>query len=121
MATERTSRRGMARILPALAILALAAGCGHDESTAASPKSSEIGLLKQAAAASSVVSETVQISSDAIVDDVRAVRESIDEEFGHDVEKIAEQARKAGEAFRRKQSSESRPQPGPPDASEQDR
>lgn len=69
MATERTSRRGMGRILPALAILAIAAGCGHDDSTAASPKSSEIGLLKQAAAASSVVSGTVQISSDAIVDD----------------------------------------------------
>ncbi len=39
--------------------------------------------------------------SDPIVEEVRAVREAIDEEVGHDVRKLAERARKAGEEYRR--------------------
>ena len=37
----------------------------------------------------------------AIVDEVRRVREAIDEEVGHDLEKLADRARKAGEEYRR--------------------
>ena len=37
-----------------------------------------------------------------IVDEVRAVREAIDEEVGHDVAKLAERARRIGEQYRRK-------------------
>lgn len=36
-----------------------------------------------------------------IVDEVRRVREAIDEEVGHDVEKLANRARQAGEEYRR--------------------
>lgn len=39
--------------------------------------------------------------SDPIVEEVRAVREAIDEEVGHDLTKLAERARKAGEEYRR--------------------
>ena len=39
--------------------------------------------------------------SDPIVEEVRAVREAIDEEVGHDLKKLAELARKAGEEYRR--------------------
>ena len=39
--------------------------------------------------------------SDPIVEEVRAVREAIDEEVGHDLRKLAERARKAGEEYRR--------------------
>lgn len=39
--------------------------------------------------------------SDPIVEEVRAVREAIDEEVGHDIKKLAERARKAGEEYRR--------------------
>ena len=39
--------------------------------------------------------------SDPIVEEVRAVREAIDEEVGHDLKKLAERARKAGEEYRR--------------------
>jgi hypothetical protein len=39
--------------------------------------------------------------SDPIVEEVRALREAIDEEVGHDVRKLAERARKAGEEYRR--------------------
>jgi len=38
---------------------------------------------------------------DPIVEEVRAVREAIDEEVGHDLKKLAERARKAGEEYRR--------------------
>ncbi|HOB73094.1 MAG TPA: hypothetical protein PKG54_01085 [Phycisphaerae bacterium] len=38
---------------------------------------------------------------DPIVDEVRAVREAIDEEVGHDIAKLAERARRAGEEYRR--------------------
>lgn len=37
----------------------------------------------------------------AIVDEVRRIREAIDEEVGHDIEKLAERARKAGEEYRK--------------------
>lgn len=37
----------------------------------------------------------------AIVDEVRRIREAIDEEVGHDVEKLADRARKIGEEYRR--------------------
>ncbi len=39
--------------------------------------------------------------SDPIVEEVRAVREAIDEEVGHDLRILAERARKAGEEYRR--------------------
>jgi hypothetical protein len=42
----------------------------------------------------------------AIVDEVRRVREAIDEEVGHDVEKLAERARRAGEEYRKTHRSE---------------
>ena len=38
---------------------------------------------------------------DPIVDEVRAVREAIDEEVGHVVAKLAERARRSGEEYRR--------------------
>lgn len=38
--------------------------------------------------------------NDPIVAEVRAVREAIDEEVGHDLRKLAERARKAGEEYR---------------------
>ncbi len=37
-----------------------------------------------------------------VVDEVRAIRATIDAEAGHDIRKIAEQARQASEAVRRK-------------------
>lgn len=40
--------------------------------------------------------------NDLIVDEVRRVREAIDEEVGHDVAKLAERARRIGEEYRRK-------------------
>lgn len=40
---------------------------------------------------------------DPIVEEVRAVREAIDEEVGHDLRKLAERARKAGKEYRRAQ------------------
>jgi len=39
--------------------------------------------------------------SDPIVEEVRAVREAIDEEVGHDLKKLADRARRAGEEYRR--------------------
>jgi hypothetical protein len=39
---------------------------------------------------------------DFIVEEVRAVREAIDEEVGHDVAALAERARRVGEAFRQR-------------------
>ncbi len=39
--------------------------------------------------------------ANAIVEEMHRVREAIDEEVGHDVEKLAERARKAGEEYRR--------------------
>lgn len=39
---------------------------------------------------------------DPIVEEVRAVREAIDEEVGHDVATLAERARTIGEEYRRK-------------------
>ncbi|MBN1347175.1 MAG: hypothetical protein JXQ73_31070 [Phycisphaerae bacterium] len=39
---------------------------------------------------------------DPIVEEVRAVREAIDEEVGHDVAKLAERAGAVGEAYRRR-------------------
>ncbi len=38
---------------------------------------------------------------DPIVDEVRAVREAIDEEVGHDIARLAERARRIGEEYRR--------------------
>lgn len=38
---------------------------------------------------------------DPIVAEVRAVREAIDEDVGHDLVKLAERARRAGEEYRR--------------------
>jgi hypothetical protein len=35
----------------------------------------------------------------SIVDDVRAIRQAIDNEVGHDIDKLAERARLAGERF----------------------
>jgi hypothetical protein len=43
---------------------------------------------------------TVDRLDDPIVDEVRAVREAIDEEVGHDIAKLAERARRIGEAYR---------------------
>jgi hypothetical protein len=40
--------------------------------------------------------------ADAIVDEVRTVREAIDAEVGHDVAKLAQRAAKVGEEYRRK-------------------
>jgi len=37
----------------------------------------------------------------AIVDEVRRVREAIDEEVGHDLEKLADRARRASEQYRK--------------------
>lgn len=37
----------------------------------------------------------------SVVEEVRAVREAIDEEVGHDIEKLAERAKRAGEKYRR--------------------
>jgi hypothetical protein len=45
--------------------------------------------------------KTVDRLEDPIVDEVRAVREAIDEELGHDVAKLAERARRIGEEYRR--------------------
>lgn len=36
-----------------------------------------------------------------IVDEARQVREAIDEEVGHDLEKLTERARQGGEEYRR--------------------
>ncbi len=44
--------------------------------------------------------------SDPIVEEVRAIREALDAEVGHDVAKLAERARQAGEAYRRQQGLE---------------
>ena len=38
---------------------------------------------------------------ESVVDEVRAIREAIDEEVGHDVARLAEYARQASEAVRR--------------------
>ena len=38
---------------------------------------------------------------ESVVDEVRAIREAIDEEVGHDVAKLAAEARRASEAVRR--------------------
>jgi hypothetical protein len=46
--------------------------------------------------------KTVDRLEDPIVDEVRAVREAIDEEVGHDVHKLAERAARIGEEYRRK-------------------
>ena len=45
--------------------------------------------------------ENADRMEDPIVDEVRAVREAIDEEVGHDVAKLAERARRIGEEYRR--------------------
>lgn len=39
--------------------------------------------------------------NDPIVDEVRAVREAIDAEVGHDIAKLAERAGRLGEEYRR--------------------
>jgi len=39
--------------------------------------------------------------SNVIVDEVRRVREAIDEEEDHDLERLADRARKAGEDYRK--------------------
>jgi hypothetical protein len=44
---------------------------------------------------------TVDRLTDPIVDEVRAIREAIDEEVGHDIAKLAERARLIGEEYRR--------------------
>ena len=44
---------------------------------------------------------TVDRLEDPIVDEVRAVREAIDEEVSHDVARLAERARRIGEEYRR--------------------
>ncbi len=38
---------------------------------------------------------------ESVVDEVRAIREAIDAEVGHDVARLAERARRIGEAVRR--------------------
>ena len=38
---------------------------------------------------------------ESVVDEVRAIREAIDEEVGHDVARLAEYARQASDAVRR--------------------
>jgi hypothetical protein len=45
--------------------------------------------------------ETAEQLEDPIVDEVRAVREAIDEEVDHDVARLAERARRIGEEYRR--------------------
>lgn len=45
--------------------------------------------------------ETADRLEDPIVDEVRAIREAIDEEVGHDIAKLAERARRIGEEYRR--------------------
>lgn len=37
-----------------------------------------------------------------IVDEVRAIREAIDEEVGHDIAKLAERAKRIGDEYRRR-------------------
>ena len=38
---------------------------------------------------------------ESVVDEVRAIREALDREFGHDVERLAEAARRRSEEVRR--------------------
>ncbi len=46
-------------------------------------------------------SETNSTLGESVVDEVRSIREAIDAEAGHDIRKLAEQARGASERVRR--------------------
>jgi hypothetical protein len=50
----------------------------------------------------------------SVVDDVRAVREAIDREAGHDIDLLAAQARQIGEEYRHKRGAKAATVPGPP-------
>lgn len=41
------------------------------------------------------------VPGESVVDEVRAIREAIDEEVGHDVRRLGEQVRRNSEAIRR--------------------
>jgi hypothetical protein len=44
----------------------------------------------------------------SVVEDVRSIRQQLDEEAGHDIHKLAENARRAANEFRKKQAHLSR-------------
>lgn len=44
--------------------------------------------------------DTIELG-ESVVDEVRAIREALDQAVGHDVRRLAEQAREVGERIRR--------------------